>query len=116
MGELEKTQSAILRQRKGEGVCIVCHIKGIAKKDMAHIWGDRRAVCLAQVQNNHGYCEDAYTEDELKNLNSKIIMHWEGWGNQEEIAAAVCFLAVKEAGYITRQPLIDVNGGFYIGS
>ena len=33
----------------------------------------------------------------------------------EEIAAAVCFLASEEAGYITAA-MIDVNGGFYIGS
>ena len=54
-----------------------------------------------------------YTEDELKNLNSKIMLG--RLGEPEEIAAAVCFLASEEAGYITAA-MIDVNGGFYIGS
>ena len=54
-----------------------------------------------------------YTEDELKNLNSTIMLG--RLGEPEEIAAAVCFLASEEAGYITAA-MIDVNGGFYIGS
>ena len=51
--------------------------------------------------------------EELKNLKTKIRRG--RLGEPEEIAAAVCFLASEEAGYITAA-MIDVNGGFYIGS
>ena len=66
-----------------------------------------------QVKTVEVIGNDHYTEDELKNLNSKIMLG--RLGEPEEIAAAVCFLASEEAGYITAA-MIDVNGGFYIGS
>ena len=85
----------------------MCHNKGNCKKD-GSLWVTVNAVCPGPTATD---IVKTYTEDELKNLNSKIMLG--RLGEPEEIAAAVCFLASEEAGYITAA-IIDVNGGFIL--
>ncbi|MCC8025102.1 MAG: SDR family oxidoreductase [Clostridium sp.] len=104
MGGVENSMS--YTASKG-GVCAIT--KGIARK-MAPYGVTVNAVCPGPTATD---IVKTYTEEELKNLNSKNMLG--RLGKPEEIAAAVCFLASEEAGYITAS-MIDVNGGFYIGS
>lgn len=104
MGGVENSMS--YTASKG-GVCAIT--KGIARK-MAPYGVTVNAVCPGPTATD---IVKTYTEEELINLNSKNLLG--RLGKPEEIAAAVCFLASEEAGYITAS-MIDVNGGFYIGS
>lgn len=104
MGGVENSMS--YTASKG-GVCAIT--KGIARK-LAPYGVTVNAVCPGPTATD---IVKTYTEEELKNLNSKILLG--RLGKPEEIAAVVCFLASEEAGYVTAS-MIDVNGGFYIGS
>lgn len=104
MGGVENSMS--YTASKG-GVCAIT--KGIARK-MAPYGITVNAICPGPTATD---IVKTYTEEEITNLNSKILLG--RLGKPEEVAAVVCFLASEEAGYVTAD-MIDVNGGFYIGS
>lgn len=54
----------------------------------------------------------AWTPEAIKGLEARIPLG--RLGQPEDIAAAVCFLASEEAGFITGV-LLDVNGGMFMG-
>ena len=103
MGGVENSMS--YSASKG-GVCAIT--KGIARQlGKYHITVN--AVCPGPTATD---IVKTYTKEELENLNSKILLG--RLGDPKEIAAAVCFLASEQSGYITGA-MIDVNGGFWIG-
>jgi len=53
-----------------------------------------------------------YDEEIKERLKERIPLH--RLGTCEEVASAVCYLASKEAGFITGA-ILDVNGGLYMG-
>jgi 3-oxoacyl-[acyl-carrier protein] reductase len=62
-----------------------------------------------------GYIETDMTKDLPEERRQKILQSipLERVGTPEDVAAAVCFLASEEAGYITGQ-VLGVNGGMYM--
>lgn len=62
-----------------------------------------------------GYIETNMTKDLPEERRQKILQSipLERAGTPEDVAAAVCFLASEEAGYITGQ-VLAVNGGMYM--
>ncbi len=88
------------------GLCAIT--RGIARQlSSYHITVN--AVCPGPTRTP---ITDAYTPEQLAKLNSSNLVG--RLGEPDEMAAAICYLASEEAGYVTGA-MLDVNGGFWIG-
>jgi len=88
------------------GLCAIT--RGIARQlSPYHITVN--AVCPGPTRTP---ITDAYTPEQLAKLNSSNLVG--RLGEPDEMAAAICYLASEEAGYVTGA-MLDVNGGFWIG-
>jgi 3-oxoacyl-[acyl-carrier protein] reductase len=103
MGGIENSMS--YTASKG-GLCAIT--RGIARQ-LAPFKITVNAVCPGPTRTP---ITDAYTEEELRNLNSKNLLG--RLGEPEEMAAAICYLASEEAAYVTGS-MLDINGGFWMG-
>lgn len=103
MGGYENSQS--YTASKGGIIAITM---GIARQ-LAPYHITVNAVCPGTTETE---MTKLYDDETKRRLISRIPMG--RLANVEEIAAAVCFLASEEAGYITGA-IIDVNGGMYMG-
>jgi 3-oxoacyl-[acyl-carrier protein] reductase len=81
-------------------------------KSLAQEMGSRNITVNAVAP---GFIDTDMTAGLAQDLKDKMLEHipLKRFGRVEDVAAAVCFLASEEAGYITGQ-VLKVNGGMYM--
>lgn len=87
---------------------IVAITRGMARR-LAPLNITVNAVCPGATETE---ILKGYSQEQIENQLKNILLH--RLGKPEEIAAAVCYLASDEAGFVTGL-MLDINGGGYFG-